>query len=140
MSLEELKSSVAALQATVTTQGTTTLELEPSAVSYSGDLTTLQATVNSLSSDVKALKEKREDLEGRQCLHNIHLVGIAEGLEGTHPTDIVSQLLEDMLNLEEKPFLDRAHRSLRARPRECDPSRTFAIRVHYYHVRDQILR
>lgn len=58
MSLDELKSSVAALQATVTTQGTTILEREPSAVSYSDDLTTLQATVNSLSSDVKALKEK----------------------------------------------------------------------------------
>ena len=37
----------------MTTQGITIHKLEHSAVSYNDDLTTLQATVNLLSSDVK---------------------------------------------------------------------------------------
>ena len=49
---EELKSSPAALQATVTKQGTTILELECSNVSYSDDLTSFQVPVNLLSSVV----------------------------------------------------------------------------------------
>lgn len=108
---EQLKSSVAALQATVTKQGTTIFELARS-VSYRDDLTSFQATVNSLSSVVKSLKEKCEDLKGRHRRHNIRLVGIAEGLEGLRPTYFFLQLLQEILNLEEKPLLDCAHRSL----------------------------
>lgn len=41
---------------------------------------------------------------------------------------------------EEKPLLDRAHRTLCSRAQDGEPPRPFVIRVHFFHVRSDILR
>ncbi|KAJ8358127.1 hypothetical protein AAFF_G00031440 [Aldrovandia affinis] len=46
----------------------------------------------------------------------------------------------ELLGLDEKPLLDRAHRTLRSRPREGEPPRPFVIRVHFFHVRNDMLK
>ncbi|XP_073692668.1 acyl-protein thioesterase 1 [Garra rufa] len=81
-----------------------------------------------------------KDLESRSRRNNIRLIGIGEGEEGNRPMEFVSNFLRDLLNLKEKPLLDRAHRSLQPKPRPAQPPRPFIIRVHFYHIREQILQ
>ncbi|XP_060765595.1 uncharacterized protein LOC132873812 [Neoarius graeffei] len=100
----------------------------------------MESKLGELSAEVCALKTKCNDLEGRQRRHNLRILGIPEGDEGSRPTEFIAQLLQDMLELEEKPLLDGAHRSLRPKPKRGKPLRAFVIRVHYYHVHDQIHR
>lgn len=85
------------------------------------------------------LSKKCEDLEGRSRLNNIHLVGVPEGSEGQQPTKFASTLLQDLLGLDAKPALDRAHRTLRAKPAEGDPPRPYVVRVTLLQEWNEIL-
>ena len=40
------------------------------------------------------------------------MFGVEEGAEREQPTQFVSQLLNEILNLDKPPLLDRAHRTL----------------------------
>ncbi|KAL2083794.1 hypothetical protein ACEWY4_021567 [Coilia grayii] len=93
-----------------------------------------------LRSEIATLNAKCEDLEGHSRRTNIRLVGIPEGVEGPNLTEFVSGLLQDVLKLDHKAIVDRAHRSLREKPKTGDPPRPFIIRIHYYQDRDRILR
>ncbi|KAJ4948200.1 hypothetical protein JOQ06_019737 [Pogonophryne albipinna] len=114
--------------------------LERAATDHSGRITELEATVSRLTAQAKHVDDRCEDLEGRSRMNNIRLVGISEGLEGPRPTEFIAKLLQEILRLDEKPLLDRAHRTLRDRPREGDAPRPFVVRVHYFHIRNEILR
>lgn len=110
----ELSSAVTNLQVSLASHDTRLKELEKAA-EFTGDCTTeLRATVSQLTGDVKELQAKCDNLEGRSRRNNLRLTGVEEGLENGQPTQFVSQLLKDVLNLNETPLLDRAHRSLRA--------------------------
>ena len=135
----ELSVAVTSLQASLASHDNRLKELEKAA-SYTGDCTTEPcATVSQLQGDVRELQAKCEDLEGHSRRNNLRLTGVEEGFEKGQPTQFVSQLLKDILNLSEAPLLDRAHRSLRAKPKPGDPPRVFIMRVHYTHTRDEIL-
>uniref|UniRef100_A0AAX7UGL5 L1 transposable element RRM domain-containing protein n=1 Tax=Astatotilapia calliptera TaxID=8154 RepID=A0AAX7UGL5_ASTCA len=136
----EFKAAITTLQATVNAQGTTIKDLELSATTCSDDLTSLQSAVKVLTEEVRQLQAKCEDLEGRSRRNNIRLVGIPEGLESSNPREFISHLLQDLLKLNEAPLLDRVHRSLGSKPREGTPPRPLLIRVHYFHVKEQLLR
>ncbi|KAJ8409744.1 hypothetical protein AAFF_G00218030 [Aldrovandia affinis] len=84
---------------------------------HSTRITELEANVGSLTTRVTYLDNRCEDLEGRMRRNNIRLLGIPEGVEGPRPTESVAGLLQELLGLDEKPLLDRAHRTLRSRPR-----------------------
>ncbi|KAI4808750.1 hypothetical protein KUCAC02_000796 [Chaenocephalus aceratus] len=120
---KELKESIGPLQAKVDQHGQTVLELERAATDHSGRVTELEATVSRLTAQAKHVDDWCEDLEGRSRRNNIRLVGISEGLEGPRPTEFITKLLQEILRLDEKPLLDRAHRTLRDRPREGDAPR-----------------
>lgn len=137
---QELKSSIEPLQRTVDAHEGTVRELERAATDHSARLSELEATVSMLTTQVKRLDDKCEDLESRSRRNNIRVMGVPEGLEGPRPTDFIAQLLQDLLGLEEKPLLDRAHRTLREKPKEGSPPRPFVVRVHFYHVRSLILQ
>ncbi|KAJ4923675.1 hypothetical protein JOQ06_014159 [Pogonophryne albipinna] len=137
---KELKESIGPLQAKVEQHGQTVLELERAATDHSGRITELEATVSRLTAQAKHVDDRCEDLEGRSRMNNIRLVGISEGLEGPRPTEFIAKLLQEILRLDEKPLLDRAHRTLRDRPREGDAPRPFVVSVHYFHIRKEILR
>ncbi|KAK1879038.1 LINE-1 retrotransposable element ORF1 protein, partial [Dissostichus eleginoides] len=116
----------------------TVRDLEQAATDHSTRIGELEATVDMLTSQVKRLDDKCEDPEGRSRRNNMRVMGIPEGLEGPRATDFVAQLLRDLLKLDEKPLLDRAHRTLRERPKEGTPPRPFVVRVHFFHIRSQI--
>lgn len=137
---EELTSSVTSLQKAVDGQEGRLKELETSASVTFDSVSAIEVTVSELQSQVKVLQAKCEDLENRSRRNNIRLVGVLEDQEGAMVTEFVSNLLQDVLRLDEKPLLDRAHRSLQAKPKPNQPPRPFVIRVHYFHVGELILR
>ena len=137
---EELTFSVTSLQKTVEEQDSRLKDLETSATTTSDSMSALEATVTTLQNQVKELQFKCEDLDNRSRRNNIRLVGIPEDLEGVSATEFVSSVLRDVLKLSEKPLLDRAHRTLQAKPKPSQPPRAFVIRVHYFQVRELILR
>lgn len=63
-----------------------------------------------------------------------------EFVEGAHPTDFIAGLLKDTLSMDEKPLLDRAHRSSRPKPRDSQRPHDFILQVHIFHVKMEILR
>ncbi len=137
---KEVQTSITALEETTTSHDNIIKEIEKSATHHSDDITALQRQVTRLNSEVEKLTEKCEDLEGRSGRHNIRITGIPEGLEGPRPRDFIAGLLQELLSMDEKPLIDRAHRTLRRRPESHEPPRPFILRLHYYHVLEDILR
>ncbi|KAL0195705.1 hypothetical protein M9458_007211, partial [Cirrhinus mrigala] len=137
---EELQTSISTLEKSAASHANTMGEMEKSASQQSDDITALQRQVTRLSSDVEKLTEKCEDLEGRSRRHNIRIIGVPEGTEGLRPRDFIAGLLQEVLSLDEKPLIDRAHRTLRRRPEPHEPPRPFVLRIHYFHTLEDILR
>ena len=101
----------------------------------------LEATVKQLHSQVEQLSEKCLDLEGRSKRQNLRIAGVKEGEErGQKARDFVAQLLMEVLQLDEKPVIDRAHRALRQRPGDNEPPRHLILRVHHCHALESILQ
>lgn len=136
----ELKKATEPLLQKINEHGQTLKELELATSDHGDRLSSLDSTVNALKTQVKTLTDKCEDLEGRSRRNNLRLVGIPEGSEGQRPTEFIGGLLKDLLKLDEAPLLDRAHRTLRAKPRTGEPPRPVLIRVHFFHIRNEILR
>ncbi|XP_013856279.1 uncharacterized protein LOC106512146 [Austrofundulus limnaeus] len=136
----EITSALAPLEAKVTSHEQAIADLERSATDRDDKLTTLGATVASLKDMVEFISKKCEDLEGRSRLNNVRVVGVPEGSEGSGPTDFVATLLQDLLGLSYKPALDRAHRTLRAKPTAGEPPCPFVARVNMFQQRNEILR
>ncbi|CAL1608047.1 unnamed protein product [Knipowitschia caucasica] len=108
-----------AVQATVDDHTTRITGLERSADVTSTDVTDIQAKLSDLVADNAKLKAKVLDLEGRSRRNNIRIVGLPEDVEGSKPTAFFSQLLFEVLGadtLPSPPRLDRAHRTLAAKP------------------------
>lgn len=135
---DELKRSIERIQNKLDAHGVVLSKLE--ITDHSTRITELEANVGSLTTRVTYLDNRCEDLEGRMRRNNIRLLGIPEGAEGPRPTEFVAGLLQELLGLDEKLLLDRAHRTLRSRPREGEPPRPFVIRVHFFHVRNDMLK
>lgn len=113
---EELRHATEPLQQKLDSHDQTIAELDRASTAHSDQLAALEATVSTLQKQASMLTDKCEDLEGRARRNNIRLVGVPEGAEGGQPTEFVSQLLKDTLGLEEKPLLDRAHRTFVPNP------------------------
>ncbi len=141
---QELITAIDLLQHTVDARGVTIQELELAASDHSDKIHVLEATVNTLSAQVKKLEAHCEDYEGRSRLNNLRISGVDFPAEdGSHVTDFVARLLQDLLGLDEKPLLDRAHRTgLQGARKEGEPPRPclFIARVHFFHIRNLILQ
>lgn len=132
---KEIQTSITTLEGATTWHEKTIKELEKSASLHSDDVTALQRQVTRLNSEVGKLTEKCENLEGRSRRHNIRIIGVPEGVEGSWPRDFVADLLKDVLSLDEKSLIDRVHRT-----RCTGEALTLILRLHYYHVLEDILR
>lgn len=135
-----VSASIANIEAKSQTVQSKVTDLEEAASAHSDSIYQLEQQVASLNSEMDKLKQKNEELEGRSRRNNIRITGITEGLELTKPRDFIATLLKDVLVLEETPLIDRAHRTLRQRPSPSEPPRPFVIRLHYYHILEEILR
>lgn len=71
------------------------------------------------------MKAKLEDLEARSKRQNIRIIGIPECAERRRPTELITELITTVLGKEHFGLdfkVDRAHRSLVARPGESAPT------------------
>lgn len=118
----------------------TVQELERTATDHSFCINKLETTVSMLTTQVKRLDDRCEDLEGRSRRNNICVLSVPDGLEGPRATDFIAELLLDLRGLNEKPLLDRAHQALREKPKDGDPPEPFIARVHFFHVQTRILQ
>ncbi|KAF7645034.1 hypothetical protein LDENG_00211480 [Lucifuga dentata] len=119
---QEITSALEPVEQKLASHGTTTGELEQSANDHNTQLAKLQAKVDALLVMADSLTKKYEDLETCSRWNNIRLVGPPEDTKGPRPTEFVAQLLQDLLGLTEKPVLDWAHRILRSKPRDGEPT------------------
>lgn len=125
----DVKGWLEPLQQMVEANTSTIKELEQALSDHSDHITELENLITSLSDRVTHLDAKCEDLEGRSRRNNLCLVGLPEGSEGSRPTEYVAQLLKEILRLQDKPLLDRAHRTLREKPKKGEPPRPLVIKV-----------
>lgn len=103
-------------------------------------LAELATKVKRLSGQVEQLLEKCLDLEGRSKRQNLRIARVREGKEhGQKTREFVAQLLKDVLNLDDKPVIDRAHRALQMHPGDNEPSRHLILRIHYCYALEEIL-
>ena len=134
----ERGAAFSAVNSRLDSQSDTLESLEANATSDT--VVDLEATVKQLHSKVEQLSEKCLDLEGRSKRQNLRIAGVKEGEEkGQKARDFVAQLLMEVLQLDEKPLIDRAHRALRQRPGDNEPPRHLILRMHYCHALESIL-
>lgn len=96
---------------------------------WADEVVSLQATVNTLKTEVGQLRDKCEDLEGRARRCNIRIVGVPE-TNGSTSTTSVSKLLREVLQLDKDVLIDRSHRSLAPRRPDGKP-RAIVAKLHY---------
>uniref|UniRef100_A0AAV2KQQ8 Uncharacterized protein n=1 Tax=Knipowitschia caucasica TaxID=637954 RepID=A0AAV2KQQ8_KNICA len=95
----------------------------------------MEVMMETMRTDIKC-----EDWEGRSRLNNIRVVGVPEGSEDSRPTVFVAKLLQGLLGLDVEPVLDRAHRTLRPKPKDGELPRPFVVRVNMFQQRCVILQ
>lgn len=93
----------------------------------------LEATCTELREANIRLSAKLNDLEGRSRRLNIRIIGIEEGEEGARPTEFISKLIPELLgqdNFSKRVKVDRAHRSLKEKPKPNERPRPFIAKLH----------
>lgn len=121
-------------------QATSIRELTEGANQYSDRVVELESKVTSLSSQMKQMTDKVEDLESRQRRDNCRILGVDENFGDSRMERSVAKLLQETLGLDYTPTLDRAHRSLLPKPRGGDPPRPIVVKFHYFQEKMDILR
>lgn len=110
---------------------------------FANSVEDVEPRLASLASENAKLKAKIIDLEGRSRRNNIRILGLPENIEGSQPTVFFSQLLLDVLGTEvlaSPPELDRAHRTLAARPGPQGRPRAVLICFHRFQTRELVVR
>ncbi|KAE8281770.1 hypothetical protein D5F01_LYC19153 [Larimichthys crocea] len=136
---KEVATALKPLQEKISLQDGSISDLERCTNEHSDQLIGMQANIIKLSATVESLSKKCEELEVRSRWHNVWLVGLPEGTKGPQPTEFIAKLSMDMLGLDGLPGLDRAHCTLRAKPKEGEPPRLMVIRVTQFQMRNAIL-
>uniref|UniRef100_A0A672L0N1 L1 transposable element RRM domain-containing protein n=1 Tax=Sinocyclocheilus grahami TaxID=75366 RepID=A0A672L0N1_SINGR len=145
-SLEPIKS----IGTTLITQAATISEIESGLSDHSDRITQLEQDVNALQSKLivmekenTTLKANVEDLVSRSN-RPLHMSGrpIVVGIEGKSAREFMTNLLSELLGdgLAEPSELDRAHHSLRPKPRTDEAPRPLIIRFHRYIVKETVMR
>lgn len=68
---------------------------------WSDEVASLQATVNSLQNQVVTLKDRCEDMEGRLRRSNIRIASIEEQLDSSSPKAVV-KVIREVLQMDHK--------------------------------------
>lgn len=142
-SFAALESRLEKLQSSVIDHGQRIVSLETSAESDDQRLSALETRCVELADSNNKLLRKMTDLESRSRRNNIRIIGLPESIEGPQPTTFFSELLVELLGeetLTSPPELDRAHRSLAAKPPSGSRPRPVIIRLHRYQTKDLIVQ
>lgn len=142
-SFAALESRLERMQGTVSDHGQRIVSLETSAETNDERIRILEERIEALADSNNKLQAKTSDLESRSRRNNIRIIGLPEAIEGPTPTMFYSKLLVELLGeeiLKSPPELDRAHRTLTAKPQPGARPRPVIIRVHRYQIKDLIVR
>lgn len=136
----ELTCTITNIQAKVSTLESTVVEMETSLSTCSDNITSLQSKVEHLSAELLRVDNKCEDLEARSRRNNIRIIGVPEDATNPSMMSAVSTLLKEAFQLDKDPILDRAHRTLQAKPKSGERPRPIIARLHYHTDCADILR
>ncbi len=109
---------------------------------HSDRLNHLEKQVDKLQSGNKELLAKTEDLENRSRRNNLRIIGLPEGCEGRAATALMSKFFVDLLqdgSFTDLPELDRAHRTLRAKPAEGERPRPIIVWFLCFQQKQQVI-
>lgn len=110
----EINNDTSAIRAEVDHVKANVVAMEEGLSEWSDNVVELQGKVSTLETQVAALKEKCEDMEGRMRRGNIRIIGVPE-LQGSSTPEAVSLLLKDVFQMDKEVRVDRSHRSLTKR-------------------------
>ena len=101
----------------------------------------LRSKLTSITEENGALRATMEDLVSRSKHHNDErVIGLSEDIKGKNPRQFMADLFKEVAAealSNSTPELDRAHRSLRPRPRQG--SRPVIVRFHRYINKERAL-
>lgn len=134
-----IQTSITALEKTTASHENTIRKIEKSASHHSDDVTALQRQATRLNSEVEKLTEKCEDIERCSRRHNIRIIRIPKGTEGPWPRDFIASCCKTCC-----PWMRCLLLTERIGPSERDPNLMnhpdpIVLRLHYYHVLEDIL-
>lgn len=141
--ISALESKLDIVQTTLNAHGQRISSLETNADSVSDRLDSLEAVCAELTTSNAKLKAKAADLEARSRRNNIRIIGLPESIEGPQPTAFFASFLHELLGedtLPAPPVLDRAHRSLAAKPKQGERPRPVIIRFHNFQTKEKVIR
>lgn len=131
------------MQTTITEHGQRMDSLESHAELQAQRIQALEERCVALADNNAKLTAKTIDLESRSRRNNIRIIGLPESIEGPRPTSFFAELLAEVLGdqiLQSPPELDRAHRTLNAKPQPGSRPRPVIIRLHRYQTKELIIR
>lgn len=99
-----------------------------------------QANPPASKTDVGQIWDKLEDMENRSRRNNVRFVGFPEGKEGGDVVRFLEELLPNLLNIEGRREIERAHRIASQRPTPGDRPRPILARFLRSSDRDAVLR
>uniref|UniRef100_A0A087YRW3 L1 transposable element RRM domain-containing protein n=1 Tax=Poecilia formosa TaxID=48698 RepID=A0A087YRW3_POEFO len=136
----ETQNAIHVLKTSSDQHGASIVELQRAASQSADEVTALQSEIKRLRTEMNQLTEKHMDLEGRSRRQNIATDCNVKrrGRKGAELNGFVSQLLKEVLTLDDLPLVDPAHGALRRRPDDTGPPRV--VRPHYYRDVTTILR
>ena len=142
-SFSQLEAKFDQVRFTVEDHGQRLASLELASDNLSQRVSELENKCSSLREDNSKLMAKVTDLEGRSRRQNLRILGLAESIESGRPTEFFSDLLCEVFGKEtlpSPPEIDRAHRSLVAKPTPGQRPRPVIIRLHRYRIKDLLVR
>uniref|UniRef100_A0A669E9G4 L1 transposable element RRM domain-containing protein n=1 Tax=Oreochromis niloticus TaxID=8128 RepID=A0A669E9G4_ORENI len=110
----EINSNTTAIRAELDQVRANVKSVEAGLSNWSDEMVAVQDTMESLTKEVKALKHKCEDFEGRMRRGNIRIIGVTE-TQGSSSPAAVSALLKEVFQLDREVRVERSHRSLTQR-------------------------
>lgn len=126
----------------VRNQGTRLSEVEQRSEEIETANTELKDALLCTLKQLKLQQSKITDLEGRSRRNNIRIYGIKEDTEGSSMLTFIDNFMKTELALERNEDLQiqRAHRSIGAKPKDVNVSRSILVNFQRYDIKDKILK
>ncbi|CAH2219428.1 Hypothetical predicted protein [Pelobates cultripes] len=98
--------------------------------------------LQALREQLRSLEESNEDLNNRSRRNNIRVRGIPETVSTELLTDTLTEAFRNLLPEASNAdlLMDRAHRALRAPSNNATTPRDVIVRLHFFHVKERIMR
>ncbi len=142
-SFNQLEKKFEQVRSVVDEHGQRLSSLELASDDLSQRVSELENVCSGLRESNTKLTAKVVDLEGRSRRQNIRILGLAESIEGERATHFFSDLLCEIFGKEvlpSPPEIDRAHRSLTAKPASGQRPCPVIIHLHRYQLKELLIR